>query len=330
MRLPRELLAAIEPEIEGVNRRALARASRQLGERYKAADFTAPLIQDEAQRAAYLAVRLPATYAANWRVLTEIRTLAPQVEILSMLDLGAGPGTALFAAAEVLPELKQATLLESAEGWLPLGQRITRQSKHPTLSQAQWIRRDLRSGLDCGLHDLVIISYALGEMVPSVAEVLLRRAWNCARQFLVVIEPGTPRGFSVVHTARAAMIAAQAHILAPCPHNLACPMAGTRDWCHFAQRLERTSQHRQLKQAALGYEDEKFSYVVASREPLPAAAARIVRHPQKHSGHIRLTLCAGHSIETRIVTRSQAQLYKLARQAEWGGVWNSVVWNSVE
>jgi len=322
MRLPPELLSAIQREIAGVNRTALVRASEQLSKGYKAADFTAPLIQNDAQRAAYLAVRLPATYAANWRVLTEIRKLAPQVEILSMLDLGAGPGTALFAAAEVFPELKQATLLESAEVWMGLGQRITRQSTRPAVSQAQWIRHDLRAGLDCGLHDLVIISYALGELAPSVAEALLRRAWNCARQFLVVIEPGTPRGFSVVHAARAAMIAGHAHILAPCPHNRTCPMGGTRDWCHFAQRLERTSQHRQLKQAALGYEDEKFSYVVAGREPLPAAAARIVRHPQKHSGHIRLTLCAGHSIESRTVTRSQAQLYKLARQAEWGDVWD--------
>jgi len=324
MRLPPELLAAIQCEIARVNRRALARAVEQLSEDYKTADFRAPLIQDEAQRAAYLAVRVPATYAANWRVLTEIRKLAPQVEVLSMLDLGAGPGTALFAAAEVFPELEQATLLELAEAWLPLGQRITRQSMQPVVSQAQWVRHDLRAGWNSGLHDLVIISYVLGELAPSLAEALLHRAWKCARQFLVVIEPGTPRGFSVVHMARATMIAAQAHILAPCPHNLACPMAGTRDWCHFAQRLERTSQHRQLKQAALGYEDEKFSYIVAGREPLPAAAARIVRHPQKHSGHIRLTFCAGRSIETRTVTRSQAQLYKLARRAEWGDVWDSV------
>jgi ribosomal protein RSM22 (predicted rRNA methylase) len=168
---------------------------------------------------------------------------------------------------------------------------------------------------------LVIISYALGELAPS-AEALLRRAWSCAKQFLVVIEPGTPRGFSVVHAARTAMIASEAHILAPCPHNLACPMSGTRDWCHFAQRLERTSQHRQLKQGALGYEDEKFSYVVAARESLPGAGARIVRHPQKHSGHVRLTLCAGRSIETCTVTRSQAQLYKLARRVEWGDAWD--------
>jgi ribosomal protein RSM22 (predicted rRNA methylase) len=324
MRLPEELLAVIQRETEGVNPGELACASQQLTARYKAADFSAPpvVIQDDAERAAYLAVRLPATYAANWRVLTEIRRLAPQVELRSMLDLGAGPGTTLFAAAELFPELEQATLLEYAEPWLALGQRITRQS--PGLRRAQWIRHDLRAALDQGPHDLVIISYTLGELAPSAAETLLRRAWSCAKQFLVVIEPGTPRGFSVVHAARAAMISRQAHayILAPCPHNLACPMFGTRDWCHFAQRVERTSQHRQLKQGVLGYEDEKFSYIVAGRQALPPARARIVRHPQRHGGHVQLTLCARHSIETRTVTRSQAQQYKLARRAEWGDAWS--------
>jgi len=324
MRLPEALLAAIQREIAGVNRRDLARASQQLTARYKVAEITAApvVIQDDAERAAYLSVRLPATYAANWRVLTEIRRLAPQVEIKSMLDLGAGPGTAMFAAAEVFPALEQATLLESAEPWLALGQRITQQS--PALRRAQWIRHDLRVPLHQGPHDLVIISYALGELAPSAAaETLLRRAWSCAKQFLAVIEPGTPRGFSTVHAARAAMIAGEpnAHIVAPCPHHLACPMFGTRDWCHFAQRVERTSQHRQLKQGLLGYEDEKFSYVVAARDSLPHAAARIVRHPQQHSGHVRIRLCAGRSIETRTVTRSQAQLYRLARRAEWGDAW---------
>jgi ribosomal protein RSM22 (predicted rRNA methylase) len=101
-------------------------------------------------------------------------------------------------------------------------------------------------------------------------------------------------------------------------------MAGTRDWCHFAQRVERSAQHRKLKGAALGYEDEKFSYVIASRSSFPPVAARIVRHPQKHSGHVGLTLCGRLGLETRTVTRSDTQNYKLARQAQWGEAWGEI------
>ena len=167
-----------------------------------------------------------------------------------------------------------------------------------------------------------MISYVLGELAPAAAEAVIRKAWACARQFLVIMEPGTPRGFAAINAARSALIASAAEVLAPCPHKHTCPMAVAGDWCHFAQRVERTAQHRQLKGGALGYEDEKFSYVVACRQSAPAEGARIVRHPRKHSRHIQLALCtpAGR-IETKTVTRSSKQAFRLARKAEWGDIW---------
>src|SRR5260370_6365293 len=106
MRLSHELQLAIENETSKVDRKQLVQASAQLTRQYKAADFASPVITTAAQRAAYLAVRLPATYAASWRVFSEVLRLAPETEISSLLDLGAGPGTAVFAAAEVLPAIQ--------------------------------------------------------------------------------------------------------------------------------------------------------------------------------------------------------------------------------
>jgi len=329
MRLPAALLDALQRETARIERRKLAHATAQLTESYKAAGFSAPVIATEAQRAAYLAVRLPATYAAARRVLAELRQRAPQasqdpqVKIGSMLDLGAGPATALFAAVEEFPQLQKATLLESDPAWIALGKRMAAESGLPAVSEVQWIQADLRSGLSCEPHDLVMISYALGELPQATAEAVLRKAWGCTRKFLAIVEPGTRRGFSTINAARSSLIAATAAIVAPCPHLDACPMAAAGDWCHFSQRVERTSQHRQLKGGALGYEDEKFSYLIAGKaEVLPTAGARIVRHPGKHSGHIQLVLCTPQGqIETRTVTRSAKDTYKLARRAEWGELW---------
>ncbi|HMF90137.1 MAG TPA: small ribosomal subunit Rsm22 family protein [Candidatus Angelobacter sp.] len=321
MRLPEELLAAIQREVESVDGKTLARASAELTRRYRAAEFSSPPIQTPEHRAAYLTARLPATYAANWRVFSEVLERAPQAQIASVLDLAAGPGTALFAAVELFPTLRQATLAESDTAWLDLGRRLAAGCSHRVLHEAEWRRCDLRTPFACAPHDLAVISYALGELAPEIADAVLDRGWRLAKQFLVVIEPGTVRGFAAVHRARSLLIAQNANILAPCPHHDACPMAGTRDWCHFAQRLERTTAHRQAKTAALAYEDEKFSYLVASRDAFPPAASRIVRHPRKHSGHVQLTLCAHEGIETRTVSRSQGPAYKLARQSEWGDAW---------
>ena len=100
-------------------------------------------------------------------------------------------------------------------------------------------------------------------------------------------------------------------------------MAASGDWCHFSQRLERTAQHRRLKGAELGYEDEKFSYLVATRLDVPAAHARIVRHPGKHGGHVQLELCTSRgTIENTTVAKSNKEAYKRARQAKWGENWN--------
>jgi ribosomal protein RSM22 (predicted rRNA methylase) len=321
MRLPEQLRAAIEQETAKVERRALTRAVAELTESYKAAASSAPIVRSEAHRAAYLAVRLPATYAACRRMFDEIQRLAPEAAVSSMLDLGSGPGTALWSATDVFSNAGQATLIESDDAWVKLGRRMASDATHPLLRHAEWRAGDLRRAEKYPLHDLVVAAYVLGELPPSDADALVRRAWSAAAEFLAIVEPGTPRGFSTVHAARAAMIAAGAQILAPCPNGLACPMAAAGDWCHFAQRVERTSLHRQLKGGALAYEDEKFSYLVASRNSPSHGLARIVRHPRKNPGHVQLTLCSAGRIEPRTVTRSQKEDYKLARRAEWGDIW---------
>jgi ribosomal protein RSM22 (predicted rRNA methylase) len=322
MRLSAELQDAIQRETEKVDHRKLAQATAQLTEHYKAADFSRPAVATEAHRAAYLAVRMPATYAAISRVFAEIKLLAPQDEITSLLDLGAGPGTALFAAAQQFPQLRQATLIESDASWIAVGKRLAEQSDFASVEQTQWVQQDLRSGLACEEHDLVVISYTLGELPQAAAEAVLNKAWKCAGKFLVVVEPGTRRGFAAINTLRSVLIAGAATILAPCPHHFTCPMAAAGDWCHFAQRVERTSRHRQLKGGALGYEDEKFSYLVAAKNNPPFTGARIVRHPGKHSGHVKLALCTAEGkIENRTVTRSSKEAYKRARKADWGDAW---------
>lgn len=320
MRLPPELNHAIQQELEKIGT-GLSQAVHHLAGRYKGGHFSSPVITTSAHRAAYLAVRVPATFAANLHVFSEIRRLASEAEIKSILDLGSGPGTSAYAAAQVFPGLNAASMVEADGALLDLGRQLSHQSSHPAVRHSSWLQQDLKAAGPLDPHDLVVISYALNELPVSLAEKVVQEAWQRTREFLAIIEPGTVRGFGFVHAARTRLITEGAHILAPCPDACECPMAAAGDWCHFAQRVERTSLHRRLKAGALGYEDEKFSYVVASRNQYTQAQARIVRHPQKHSGHVQLALCTMHGLETRTVTQSQKQEYKLARKADWGDEW---------
>ncbi|HKX33439.1 MAG TPA: small ribosomal subunit Rsm22 family protein, partial [Blastocatellia bacterium] len=99
-----------------------------------------------------------------------------------------------------------------------------------------------------------------------------------------------------------------------------CPMPAD-DWCHFSRRVERSSLHRRLKGAELGYEDEKFSYVAVTREPLPPAAARVLRHPLRHPGVVKLRLCAADGLTALTVSRKGKEAWRQARKIDWGDAW---------
>jgi len=345
MPLPTQLTRIIEDELSTLDRRTLARAVEELSNSYRNlrgdTSCSVSLISNDVQRAAYLLTRVPATYAAIHAVLREVKERTPDLEVRSLLDLGAGPGTAMWAAAEIFTELERVTLIEQSSSFIRLGQKLAASARSVAIQTARWVEADLKHETQLPAHDLVIISYALGEMPSASRSQLVHGAWQAAAKVIAVIEPGTPRGFQVILQARSQVLAQGAHMVAPCPHGRQCPMdnqsqrntaeddCATRDtkpkqdWCHFAQRLERTSLHRRLKSGELGYEDEKFSYVAAAKQASAPAAARVIRHPIQLKGHIKLELCTPEGLKHETVSRSQGEAFKKARKVKWGEAWEA-------
>jgi ribosomal protein RSM22 (predicted rRNA methylase) len=137
---------------------------------------------------------------------------------------------------------------------------------------------------------------------------------------MLLMEPGTPKGFAFIRQLRGELLEAGAHVTAPCPAGMPCPMNQT-DWCHFAARVERSSLHRRIKQGALGYEDEKFSYIAVAREPAILPPARIIRHPQQQPGLITLETCTPEGLRTEQVIKRNKDRFRAARRAGWGAEW---------
>jgi ribosomal protein RSM22 (predicted rRNA methylase) len=137
----------------------------------------------------------------------------------------------------------------------------------------------------------------------------------------VLLEPGTPAGFARVLEARRQLIDWGAHIAAPCPHSEGCPLQGP-DWCHFAVRVDRTRAHRSAKGGELGYEDEKFSYVLATRAAPGMTASRVLRHPLHSAGKAELKICTLSGLKTLIVSKKNPD-WRQARKASWGDRWQS-------
>jgi ribosomal protein RSM22 (predicted rRNA methylase) len=343
MSLPSSLYHAIEKILDAQNLSGIRQARRVLTQRYhdlakekiSDASFIPQRFQDvsrtkhdvrhsnslkdeghmrnDAGRLSYLATRMPATYEVCLRVLGALSDQANRVT--SLLDLGAGPGTVVWAAQDLFPNLEQVTLVEKDRGFIHLGARLfdeTLEKKHMT-----WLNSSLKDAIPFQPHALVTLSYVLGELSIADQEYIVNAGWEATKEFFVLIEPGTPRGFERIKQARHQLIQQGAFVVAPCPHEAACPMVD-KDWCHFSQRLERTSLHRLIKEASLAYEDEKYSYIIVSRNPLHDSLSRIVRKPRHGSGHFILDLCTRDGLKRLIVSRKTGKLYRMARHLEWG------------
>jgi ribosomal protein RSM22 (predicted rRNA methylase) len=319
MSLPAELEQAITRELASIDARQLAAAARRLTERYARGEFSAAL-SDPADRAAYLAVRFPATYAASCKALSHVRERLADTRFASLLDLGAGAGAATWAATQTFA-LETITCVERNTAFAAIGQRLAAASARPAVRGARWLPGDVTQLDDLPAHDVVVLSYVLGEIPEAQVERIVRAAWRKAGALLVLVEPGTPEGFRRVHAVRALLLESGAHMVAPCPHDQACPMLATGDWCHFAARLPRTAAHRRLKSGSLGYEDEKFSYIAVAKQPVALPDSRVLRHPLIHPGHMRLALCRPDQPEQTTVTKSQKALWSHARKLAWGDAW---------
>ena len=146
-----------------------------------------------------------------------------------MLDLGSGPGTALWAAMQVFPASASATAVERDPKLIEIARRLS-----ATAASLRAARRpagckgDLTADLPEGAWDLVVCSYALNELREAQRAEFIRAAWARTKKLLVVIEPGTKAGFANILAVRTRLLAEGARLVAPCPNALGCPMAGGR------------------------------------------------------------------------------------------------------
>lgn len=309
------LKSKIESLLEGHSLNTLSKAREKLTTTYRGRDDKGSVktLDSDYQRLAYVASRLPATYAAVNQVLKELLRRSPNEQIVSILDVGAGPGTALLAAVDVGLPLASATLLERDPGFIALGKKLTQDFELET----RWICQNANKEFNFEPHDLVIASYSLNELLEKDRFSLVDKLWDLTNKFLVIVEPGSKAAYDSLMKLRQHLILKGAHLLAPCPHSQQCPLAKD-DWCHFSARLERSSLHRKTKDATLNYEDEKFSYLIFSKTQFEPCHSRVLRRPLKGEGFVKLQLCSTQNTELKTVTKKNKAEYSYSKKIECG------------
>ena len=313
--LPSELKAALDARLQGLSRNDAAGRAALISQTYRDGGGSSG-ITSEADALAYALVRMPATYAAVTAGLNALRGIVPDFAPASLLDVGAGPGTATWAAAEAFSSLTRFTLLDANSALRALALDLG--SNSARLRDMTYQRGEARAALaDAEAADLVVANYMIGEIDEAERTALAELMWTKTRGTLLVVEPGTPAGYARIIALRRQLIAEGAHVAAPCPHDGECPLTAP-DWCHFTQRLPRSRAHKQLKSAELPYEDEKFSYVALTRAAVAQHPARVLAQPVLSKSAVTAKLCTDHGVVSAIAPRRDKIAYARFRKYNWG------------
>ena len=322
--LPQKISSAISESLSlPENGRWLANAEK-LHERYMTRDKeTANFIHDSLDIFAYLGLRSAATYAQISGALLQVQEGMPSWQPTSLLDIGSGPGTAVWAAKTVWSSIEMATCIDQDEKFLTIGKELLEKSELPL--DVTWQQQNITIGLGntSQQYDLVIIANVLNELDPEETSVLVYNALSRCKGILIVIEPGTPLGYTIVQTT-AKSVAGKNTLIAPYIDN---SFVKSDDyWIHFPQRfirpafLKRIRQHmRDSELMASDWEEAKYSFVAIGKNlPEEKIWGRCIGPIKKQKGFLEVPILTKDKIFYVKVLKRHKEQYNFAKELKWG------------
>lgn len=263
---------------------------------------------DEAK--VYAITRMPATSSAIGSVLKRLSSK----NVKSILDIGAGCGAGLVALNNNLKKDVDVTCIENCK---PMIEILDETKSILGFTNVNVQEQDMCLYNVKSKYDLVMANYSLNELNKENIENVLKKMYSATSNYILIIEAGTPRGYEIVMKCKEYLINLGMNIVSPCKNTL-CPLKN--DYCHFSSRLQRPKFDINVKSGTLSYEDEKFSYILLSKESLKDDFDNIIiRHPNYKKGLILLNCCTKNSgVDTIKIAKSQGELYKKARKFDVG------------
>ena len=313
MTLPQALQAGIDGIVAGGDRREVERAARALSDSYRVGGSAAArAARTNGDVIAYLATRAPATYAAAAAVFEQIGLARPGWAPASVLDLGAGPGIAAWAATEAWPGISSVSLVDAEPEMERAGKALAADGP-AALRDARWRVAD--AGGAGAKADLVLVSYVIGELGLRRSPGFVHHAWSLAGDTLVIVEPGTTAGYERVLAAAGSRHGGwRLHARALPRDNL--PVERGR-LVPLRDAAPRSRTHR-LRRAPSAASRTRSSPTPSSAAAGPRREPRIIRRPDLRQGHVVLDLCTTEGLERRTVSKRDGAEYRKARKLGWG------------
>ncbi|KAF8963940.1 mitochondrial small ribosomal subunit Rsm22-domain-containing protein [Flammula alnicola] len=260
---------------------------------------------------AFATVALPAHYSAITSVLHHLKQrVDPSWEVKNSL-IGVQAPAVVYGRASlhsfqnkvenatditndktvVASTIKSYLGLDKREGLVAIGERLVASTSIGNLN-VQWkktFKEEHKVLREEGSKTIALSAFMLTSLPTSVAQkTLVQEMWDSGAHTIVIIDHNTKEGFQAVAHARefilglgkaeledpenAPLDILGSHVVAPCPHDHACPLlhsGGAPLICGFSQRIQRPEFVRRTKHSGVGHEDIGYSYVVIQRGPRP-------------------------------------------------------------
>ncbi len=312
------------------------------------------VVYNQAQVVAYLYSRMPYTYQVCKRVLNEVLFRMPNFKPKSVLDFGAGLGSAVWATFHTYEGMiTKYAAVEPNRDMRRLGKFLT-STINTDILWVESITMIPGAGIERGKFDIIFLSHVLQEISTSKLRLMiLETLWNRLSNdgILIIVEPGSPKGFRFITDIRKWVIEKgreDANIVAPCPHHFDCPLAKKAStWCHFSQLsykfdkdiITKTQKEKQIF-------NEKFTYLTIKKGKIPSSThkneqetktpeeksffwERIIRPVIAKHKHRIVDLCTKRGkFERRVISKSHggAGGYKTIKKFNWGDLWYVPLW----
>jgi ribosomal protein RSM22 (predicted rRNA methylase) len=323
--LPQPISDAIAGVLLHTENSVLASRAAALHERYmnreKLSDNT--YIQSSSDVLAYIALRAPATYAQIYSALLQVTERLPDWKPVTVLDIGCGPGTGVWAAKTLLPSLQTAVCVDCEKAFLDVGMQISKTSQLPIA--IEWQRQQIKNWIETNAsttYDLIIVANVFNELSTEVFERLIRQVVKRSSGIVLIVEPGTSAGYNIIQTISKTVLPTET-LIAPYIHSF---VESTDYWIHFPQKFKRPEFQRRIRQSmregtlmASDWEEAKYSFVAFGKMPPQKEIwGRCVEPVEKQKGFLTVPVLTKDGVTTIRILKRNKQEYRFAKELRWG------------
>lgn len=288
-------------------------------------------VNDHSVAALYMITRGRSIMGVMEKIIRQHLDVFNDVE--SVVDFGGGPGTFLFALSK-FKTLNKYTNVEWSDAFIGVlnvlvEEFLSSSIPHTHVDSISSNYLELESQ-EIPTNDLCVFSYTFCECDNSLASIsgLVENS-----KMVLIIEPGTPSGFNNIIQARDKLIEKGFSAIAPCTaSNGFCPLRDSEsDWCHFVERLDRSRIQKHLIKGVLGYEDEKYSYLLMSKYPIHSPARlrrsggdgkRIISRPNNTKHSVSFEICSEKSGHIVVTKRENKNKFKIVKKSIRGDLYS--------